>query len=229
MTTPIVGSGDNSPLVTPARVTTRGPRDVRETVIAYLRATLPPLVPQLRTQWADPTAFPPAGPDGESELPPDDAWWPYEGHPVDRWPVINCSIEESSTSWGEVDTTTDFDSVVYWTTYSCSAYVWVNVDGRQQAVDVRDDLQVAMRVALLGQQLSADPPMTVLRNRYRDVYGSPLPAKGQRFTIAGRSAFSVRVEERISRVALVTVAASSDIEVDLDVTSVPLGDHPALQ
>jgi hypothetical protein len=169
------------------------------------------------------------GHSGESELPPDDAWWPYEGHPVDRWPVINCSIEESSTSWGEVDTTTDFDSVVYWTTYSCSAYVWVNVDGRQQAVDVRDDLQVAMRVALLGQQLSADPPMTVLRNRYRDVYGSPLPAKGQRFTIAGRSAFSVRVEERISRVALVTVAASSDIEVDLDVTSVPLGDHPALQ
>jgi len=215
------GSGDGGvPLVVPARVTTRGARDVRNQIIAHLQGNLPALVPQLQEQWNDPEAFPPAGPDSDAVIPPDDSWWPFEGHPVDRWPVINAVCEESETSLAEIDTD-DYDSVVYFTTYSASAYVWVNVDGRQAAVDVRDDLQTAMRVALLGYPLCLDPPMSVLQNRYRDVYGAPLPAKGQRFTIAGRSAFSVRVEERISRVSLVTVAASSDISVELDLSVLP--------
>jgi len=213
------------------KVTTRGPREVRDGIAKHLAVHLPVLVPLLREQWEDEAAFPPAGPDSDNPPVPDPAdVWPFEGHPVDRWPSINVAIEEGVSDFASVETTEGLDSTLYFTTYTANAYVWINVPDLQAATDVRDDLQTAMRIVLLDMPIDAPERLTVLKQGFRSVYGTPQPGKGDRWQAAGRCAFSVRAQERITRPGLVTVPPSGPIDVDLEVSATAMPPiHPALQ
>lgn len=196
-------------------VATRGPRDVRRVLRAHLRTELPPLVPYLRRLWADESAFPPAG--VEPDSPPVPAGTNVQaviGRPIDRWPLAQIELTNSQLRRMETAGPEDVDAVGYWTTYSVAALVWVDVDipegvpleeEREYATDVRDDIQMAMRYALVDRVLSKDPPMLVLPNSYAEDFGEPQSNNGQRWSVGGRARFSVRAQERLSRPALATV------------------------
>lgn len=204
---------------------TQGARAIRYGVRDRLRAALPDLLPLLREQWDRQAAFPlPAHASGnDSPLPEDDAWWTYGGRPVDRWPVIEVIAERAAVRRLEIDTTVTDDSRVFQVTYDVSVYVFTmtevpegsSQDDREYATDVRDDLQVAMRIALLDRSIQRG--MIALANSYTETYGDPSPAKGQRWEIAGRAQFQVRADERHTRAPVVTVGVGEQPEVDLQV------------
>lgn len=221
--------------------TARGPGYVRATLRAHLLERLPLLVPYLRGEWDDGDAFPPAGPeDGATEVPEAaEQVRTTMGRPQDRWPLAQIELGTAQVRRASIETTDGTDSVVYFVTYTVQAFVWVDVtppesveleEEREFATDVRDDLQMAMRYALLDVPgIGDDPPLVVLPTTYSEDYGEPQAAGGQRWTVGGRARFSLRAQERLSRLSLATVT-EDDPEIDYGITThtVPV-DHPALQ
>jgi hypothetical protein len=213
---------------------TRGPRDVRRLLRAHLQTELPPLVPYLRTLWGDESAFPPAGVEPDSApVPSGTNVQAVIGRPVDRWPLAQIEVTDSKLRRMETSGPGEDDAVGYWTTYSVGALVWVDIDipesvpieeEREYVTDVRDDIQMAMRYALVDRVLSRDPPMSVLPNSYAEDFGEPQANNGQRWSVGGRARFSVRAQERLSRPALATVTEGG---FGYGVTVTELA-HPAL-
>jgi hypothetical protein len=220
--------------------TGRGPRYVRVTLREHLQAVLPPLVPYLQGEWADPAAFPPAGPEADADtVPRDDRIQTSMGRPIDKWPLVQVEVQRATVRRSAIETTDGSDSMLYYVTYQAAAFVWVDVappeslpveEEREYVTDVRDDLAMALRYALLDTPAIGvdDSPLLVLPNSYAEDYGEPQPAGGQRWTVGGRAQFGVRAQERLTRPSLATVSADRpDLDFEITVHPVPV-DHPAL-
>lgn len=199
----------------------------------YLQAQMPSYAATLRSAWADPSAFP--------DLPSaaQDAYRAGEGGTVDRWPLVEVAIESARVTRAETQTITPDPGVTYFVLYSATVTCWVNVTpdavgaaagtpDREIATTVRDDLLTLMRVTLLDRVIGGDPPMLVLPNTYSEDYGVPIAAKGQRFEVGGRARLQLRVQERITEPALVTVDPDQGQALVYDVEVSRLPDHPAL-
>lgn len=221
--------------------TNRGPKYVRRALREHLLAVLPPLVPYLQQEWGDSGAFPPAGPDEDAKPIPSSPEFVQTsmGRPMDRWPLVQVELETSTSRRASIETTEGSDTIAYFTTYVLTAMVWIDVDlpesvetdeEREYVTDVRDDLQMALRYALLDRMsVNDDPDLTVLAGTYSEEYGEPQAAGGQRWSVAGRAHLSLRAQERLSRPSLATVTPDAP-EIDFGVTVHPVPvDHPALQ
>lgn len=221
--------------------TSRGPRYVRSALKAHLLERLPGLTEFLRGEWQQEGAFPPAGTEPDSsEIPDrDELVQTAMGRPQDRWPLVQINLGSSQVRRASVETTEGSDSVLYFVTYTVEAFVWIDVDipeslelddEREYATDCRDDLQMAMRYALLDEPVvGAGDDLLVLAQTYAEDYGEPQAAGGQRWTVGGRARFSVRAQERLSRTSLATVTPEApELDYGVTVHTVPV-DHPALQ
>lgn len=139
---------------------------------------------------------------------------------LDRWPFVTISGPRTE-SLARTQILTD-GVIDYRTSYALRLFAWVRNHGWDATIDQRDELVTALRAFLLDYQvLNADQSAYVEETTIVEEMSDVTPVKGDRFVAGGFVAFSVVVDEVVSRPPGGTVASA-----DVDVTRLP---HPAME
>lgn len=186
----------------------RGSAVAKQYVTDFLEESLEGYLNTLRTEW---------GLDS-SRLPSPVAFFPHEPHLLDRWPMVATSAVRMARLTLQEQTRL---GSTYTMRYSLRTFVWVSQRGFGDAIEARDSLTTAIRIALLDMpwlgllDQRALMEETTLTEEYSDVTA----VKGDRYVAGSYLGFDLLVEEELDRTARGTVNSTQ-------VEAVPA--HPAL-
>jgi hypothetical protein len=148
----------------------RGANGVRDKLADLVRAEVPRKIPLLRTAWAlDDVGMPDLESVVSGEAP--DGALTSAG---DNWVLV---VNPRLLNTHRVDIVAGLP--VYMTRYSCRIYTWAKADSWPLAVQARDNLAVACRLALfeypnLSNTVRGDTGYRSYENTYTEEFGEPL-------------------------------------------------------
>lgn len=185
----------------------RDVNDVKKVVAQYTLDNLPAYLARLRALHGF----------SALELPTPARVTRNELRAFDVWPTVSFSAVRTQTMTREEPEDGD---IVYQTAYSMRAFVWCRAEGWDGVIDARDRLTGAVRRFLIDHPTLGDIERfrldeTDIVEEFSDV----TKVKGDRFVAGSFIAFTLVVNERVSRPVSGTVQT-----VELDETGV----HPAL-
>ncbi len=187
-----------------------GPKRIRHWITDYLSADMPTRLVGYRAWW---------GLD-ETTLPTPQKILSYEPMAVDAWPMAY-TIVLSTSSVKRSDY--DFDSnPSYEVIHSVRTYVWAKAVGPEAATDMRDDLVVVLRDALMDKpavssynQTQLDCSAIVDEASIREEFSDLTLLKGDRFLAGGYIQYDVVATEVITREPIGVVSSIPSVIVGL--------------
>ena len=187
-----------------------GPKRARHWVNDFLAADIPTRLIGYRSWW---------GLD-ETSLPTPQKFLTFEPAQIAHWPMVY-SIVLSTTSVTHTDW--DFDeNPKYEITHSMRTYVWAKAVNEEPATDLRDDLTVVVRDALMDlpavssyNQTQGNCSAVISEDSIREEFSDLTFIKGDRFLAGAYIQYDMVMTETISREALGVISVIPSVIVQL--------------
>jgi hypothetical protein len=189
-----------------------GPQFAKSYVNEYLKTDIPSRIVSYRNGWNV----------DDITLPDPVDYFIHEPLAMDNWPTL-ITVAISTNRLNRIGH--DGSDPLYRVDYSMRTYVWVRAGGAEEATIMRDRLTTVIRSALLDKPcLNAYDARNSFQamideSTMREEFSDLTLLKGDRFLAGSYVAYTMQIDEIVSREAIGEVA-----EFDLEARQTPIGE-----